>query len=145
MTGAMRWRMIGYMAALFIAGAITGAAVMARTAAGSQTLKVGRTDEIESLIKQRLQILHLTPEQWQKFRPLIRKTSEELEASHLESLQRSSAAVEKLHAEIRDEASPDAKLSPEQQAKLTELEAERRGLMLKKYNYPPGAAQASKP
>jgi Spy/CpxP family protein refolding chaperone len=139
MTGPMRWRMIGYMAALFIAGAITGAAVMARTAAGSQTLKVGRTDEIESRIKQRLQALDLTPQQWQKFDPLIKQTSQKLEASHLQCLQQCSAAVENMYAEIMPA------LTPEQQEKEKQLGAERRNSMREKYNFTPEAAQTGKP
>jgi Spy/CpxP family protein refolding chaperone len=131
MNGLMRWRMIGYLAALFVAGIITGAAVMARTTAGTQTLKVGRTEEIQELIRQRFHVLALTTEQRQKFDPLIKKASEELEASHLGCLERCSAAVESLEAQIR----PD--LSPDQLEKLKQLETERRAMLRQKYNYPP--------
>jgi len=138
MNGLMRWRMIGYLAALFVAGVVTGAAVMTRTTAGTQTLKVGRTEEIQALMSERLEILHLTPEQRQKFSPLIKKASEELEASHLACLQQCSTAVERLHDDIR----PD--LTPEQNDKLKELENERHAMMRQKYNFPPEAAQAGK-
>ena len=139
MTELMRWRMAGYLAVLFIAGAITGAAVMARNAAGSQTLKIGRSEEIASLIRLRLSALDLTPEERAKFEPLIKQTSEELEASHLQCLQRCSVAVEALYAQIKME------LKPEQIEKFNQLEMERRALMRKKYNYPPEAPQAGHP
>lgn len=137
MNEPMRWRMFAYMLALFIAGAICGAAVMSRMAAGSQTLKVGRTGEIEGIIKQKLELnLELTPEQRGKFEPLIKKTSVELEASHLDCLKRCSDAVDKMHEQII----PD--LTEEQRAKLKQLEVERRALMRTKYNYPPETANA---
>ena len=139
MTELMRWRVFAYVAALFIAGVITGAAVKWRTVADGQTLKVGRWEEIATRIRERLNQLDLTPEQQRKFEPLIKATSMELEASHLECLQRSSAAVDKLHALIKQD------LTPEQITKLTELEAERRALMKSKYNYPPEAASTNGP
>ena len=131
MTEPMRWRVFAYMLALFIAGAITGAAVMARNAAGSQTLKVGRTEEIARLIKLRLSLLDLTPEQEHTFDPLIKQASEELEASHLQCLERSSTVVSNLHAQIK------LSLTPEQLEKLKQLEAQRCNTMKSKYNYPP--------
>jgi hypothetical protein len=57
------------------------------------------------------------------------KTSVELEAVHKDCLDRISAALDELHAQIR----PD--LTPDQQLLLTGLETERRELMSQKYNY----------
>jgi Spy/CpxP family protein refolding chaperone len=137
MNELMRWRMFAYMLALFIAGAISGAAVMSRMAAGSQTLKVGRTGEIEGIIKQKLILnLDLTPEQQAKFEPLVKKTSEELEASHLDCLKRVCDSLDKMHEQMK----PD--LTEEQRERMKQVEAERRASMLKKYNYPPETAKA---
>ena len=137
MNEPMRWRMFGYMAALFIAGAISGAAVMSRNAAGSQTLKVGRTNEIAGLNRQKLNLnLDLSPEQREKFEPLIKKTSEELEASHLDCLKRISDALARMHEQLK----PD--LTPDQLEKLKQVEADRRVKMREKYNYPPETAKA---
>lgn len=131
MTEPMRWRMFGYMAALFVAGAITGAAVMSRTVVNSQSLKVGRTDEILTLIKMHLHDLDLTPQQREKFDPLIHKTAQEFEASHLDCLNRINLAIQNLHQQMLPE------LTPEQREKLKQLEAQHRDKMRKKYNYPP--------
>ena len=139
MSEIIRWRMIGYLAALFVAGSITGAAVMSRTAAGSQSLKIGRTNEIAALIRQKLSPLNLTPEQREKFEPMITKTSEELEAFHLECLQRCAVAVDKLH----DDMSKD--LTPEQKEKMKEVDADRRAAMRAKYNFSPETPLAAKP
>ncbi|HEX3799183.1 MAG TPA: hypothetical protein VH413_10820 [Verrucomicrobiae bacterium] len=138
MNGLTRWRIIAYLAILFIAGVITGAAVMTRTNAATQTLKIGRTEEIQKLMTRRLQALNLTPEQRAKFEPLIKKASEELEATHLQCLERCTVAVDNLHAQIRSQ------LTPEQNEKLQELEAERHTIMRNKYNYPPDTASAGK-
>lgn len=139
MTEQMRWRMFAYMAALFIAGAICGAAVMHHMAA-KQSLKVGRTDEISQLIMQKLDLnLELTAEQRQKIEPLVRKTSEEMEASHLACLDRICAAIVQLHDQIK----PD--LTPEQLPKLARMDVERQKMMREKYNYPLDATNAAKP
>jgi Spy/CpxP family protein refolding chaperone len=139
MNRLMRWRMIGYMAALFVAGVVTGAAVMARTAAGSQTLKVGRSEEIASLIRERCALLDLTHDQKDKFEPWILKASQDLEKSHLDCLQQCSKAVDTLYAQIEKE------LTPEQKENLKQLEAERRATLKKKYNYPPDGSPAGVP
>jgi Spy/CpxP family protein refolding chaperone len=125
----MRWRMIGYMGALFVAGAITGAAVMSRTAAGSQTLKIGRTEEMAQLIEQKMQPLHLTSEQREKIRPLIKQASVDLESSHLTCLQKCAAIVDEMHTLMAPI------LTPEQRDQLQTLEAERRERLQKKYNF----------
>lgn len=138
MNELMRWRMFAYMLALFIAGAICGAAVTSHMAAGSQTLKVGRTGEIEGIIKQKLILnLDLTPEQKAKFEPLVKKTSEDLEASHLECLRRVCDSLDKMHEQMK----PD--LTEEQREKMKKVETERRANMKKKYNYPPEAARTA--
>ena len=135
MTEAMRWRMIGYMAALFVAGAVTGAAVMGRMVP-QQTLKVGRTGEIEAIMKQKLAPLDLTPAQQATFEPLFKKASEDLEASHLACLERSTAVVDALHAQLK------LSLTPEQNAKLEEMDTQRRAKMKEKYNYPLATSEA---
>lgn len=131
MTELMRWRMFGYMLALFTAGAISGAAVMSHMRS-AQSLKVGRSAEIAGIIRQKLVTsLDLTPEQRRKFDPIINQASEEMEASHLECLKQVTAASTRMHAQML----PD--LTPEQREKLSKLEAERREIMRQKYNYPP--------
>ncbi len=129
MTGQARWKVIAYAAALFVAGAFSGAMVTYHKAE-TQPLKVDRKGEIADHIRQRLMTnLVLTPEQAKKIEPVIEQTAEELEASHRDCLNRISTALDKMHSEIRPE------LSADQKEKLKQLEAERRELMLKKYNY----------
>jgi hypothetical protein len=131
MTKPARWKVIAYAVALFVAGGISGA-VATYHKAETSPLMVNRKAEITEHISQRLtKALELTPEQVQKISPSIEKTAEELETSHRDCLNRISAAIDKMHVEIRPE------LSAGQIEKLKQLEAERRELMQKKYNYTP--------
>ena len=130
MNNPNRYRAIFYAAALVLFGAIIGAMVMSRISGNPQTLRLGRVDEIATLIRQRLEgKLDLTPEQKVRIEPMIRKAAEEMEASHRDCLVRVNRAADNLHKEIKPE------LIPEQQQKLLELESERAGRMLDKYSY----------
>jgi hypothetical protein len=139
MTRPAAWKVLLYTAALFIAGAVCGAMFMSRRApVADQPLKLGRTAEIANNIRTKLDSrLQLTPGQQQKFDPLFVKTSAELESIHKDCLDRITAALNQLHAEM----GPD--LTPEQQQAVKALEAERRDLMLQKYNYCPGATNSA--
>jgi Spy/CpxP family protein refolding chaperone len=120
--------------ALFVAGFISGAMVTYHKAEPAPW-KVGRQKEIAEHIRQRLKnTLNLTPEQAQKIDPYIEKTAEQLEASHVTCLNSICAALDRMHVDIAPE------LSAEQKQKLEQITAERRDLMLKKYNYAPAPA-----
>ena len=137
MTKPARWKVIAYAAALFIAGAISGA-VATYHKAETSPLKVDRKGEIAEHIRQRLTTtLELTPEQAQKIDAAMEKAAEELEASHRDCLNRISAALDKMHLEIRPQ------LNAGQKEKLKQLEVERREVMLKKYNYSPEPTNSS--
>jgi Na+/phosphate symporter len=132
-----RVKAIFYAVALLVFGGIIGAMIKSATSTTPQVLRVGRVDEIEAVILQRLDAkLALTPEQKQRIQPLIKKAAEEMEASHLDCLKRVNKAVDTLHEEIKPE------LIPEQAQKLGELESERAARMREKYNYPQSASNA---
>jgi hypothetical protein len=139
MTRPAAWKVLLYTCALFLAGAVCGAMLISRRApVVDQPLKLGRTPEIADKIRTKLDSrLQLTPAQQQKFDPLFVKTSVELESIHKDCLDRITAALSQLHAEM----GPD--LTPEQQESVKALEAERRDLMLQKYNYCPGATNST--
>jgi hypothetical protein len=139
MTRPAAWKVFLYTAALFIAGAVCGAMLIShRAPVAEQPLKLGRTAEIADKIRTKLNArLQLTPAQQAKFEPLILKTSADLESIHKDCLDRITAALNLLHAEM----APD--LTPGQQQSVKALEAERRDLMLQKYNYCPGATNST--
>jgi len=125
-----RGKIIAYMVALFVAGGICGAMVVARMAANPQTLIVNRSPEIAVKIQKKLTArLALTPEQLAKIQPLIEKTSEELEASHRDCLKRISLAIDNLHVQLCP------LLTPEQKPMLAALDEERREAMWEKFHY----------
>jgi Spy/CpxP family protein refolding chaperone len=129
-----RLKVVAYVVALFLAGAIFGAMVMSKISAGSQTLTVNRSPEIAAKMQKKLSDrLALTGEQLQKIQPLIEKTAEELEASHRDCLKRISQAIDDLHSQLGPH------LTPEQQPKLAALAAEKKELMWQKYHYRPEA------
>lgn len=134
MTKPARWKVLAYAVALFVAGFVSGAMVTYHKVE-PPPWKVGRQKEIADHIRQRLKnTLNLTPEQAQKIDPYIEKTAEQLEASHVTCLNTICAALDKMHVDIAPE------LSEEQKQKLEQITAERRDLMLKKYNYAPASA-----
>jgi hypothetical protein len=136
MTGQARGKILVYAVALFIAGGISGA-VATYHKVETQPLRVNRKGEITEHILTRLKTtLALTPEQEKRFQPMIEATAAELEASHLDCLNRVSTALDKLHGLISPE------LSADQQEKLKQLETERRQLMMQKYNYAPTNSSA---
>ena len=118
-------------------GAVHGRAASAgrwRPITGSETqpLKLNRKREIADHLRERMKTsLVLTPEQEQKFEPVIQATASEMEASHGACLNRISTALDKMHGlSIK----PD--LTQEQHmVKLKQLQADRRDLMWKKYSY----------
>jgi hypothetical protein len=130
MTRPATSKVLLYAAALFAAGSVIGAVTMYHLTPAPQPLKLGRAGEIAARIRAKLDSrLQLTPEQQQKFEPFILKTSADLESVHKDCLDRISAALDQLHAQI----SPD--LTPAQKQSLAALETERRQMMLQKYNY----------
>jgi hypothetical protein len=139
MTRPAAWKVLLYTVALFIAGAVCGSIFTSRRMpVADQPLKLGRTNVIAERIRTKLDSrLQLTPAQQEKFEPLFVKTSVELESIHKDCLDRISAALDRLHTEMR----PD--LTPAQLDSLTALEAERREQMLQKYNYCPGATNSN--
>ena len=139
MTKPARWKVIAYAAALFVAGVICGAAVVSRMSASSP-FRLNRSEEIAARIRQRLtDRLALTPDQVEKIDPIIRKTSEELEASHRDDLNRITAALDGMHAQIAPE------LTVDQKVKLGQVRAERARVFQEKYNYPPKEAKPGQP
>jgi hypothetical protein len=133
-----RVKAICYALALLVLGGVIGAMIKSAMSATPQSLLLGREDEIEATIFNHLDAkLALTPQQKQRIEPLVKKTAQELEASHFDCLKRVNEALDKLHAEIKPE------LIPEQQEKMRELESERAEKMWDKYRYKPAATNAA--
>lgn len=131
MNDTARWKIIGYAAVLFLLGGVCGAVVAPKLLPpAQQTLKLGREQEIASLMRAKLKAkLNLDADQEQKIEPFIKAASESLETSHATCLKSVLAAINKMHVDI------GSILRPDQIAKLKELDAERVESWRTKYNY----------
>jgi Spy/CpxP family protein refolding chaperone len=131
MTNLTRWKVIGYAAALFIAGAATGSVV---THGLSRHPKVAHKRDIIESIRNRLQTrLNLTPEQQQKIEPFLQQAGEKFKAIHDNSVKDFARASDELDAQIA------TVLTPEQRAKLEEMCRERRDFVHKGFSPQPEA------
>src|SRR5438067_5837993 len=120
---AMPWKTIAYAAALFIAGGVTGATIGVAVEKGSM-FRPPRPHDMAQQMRNRLRSrLALTPEQLQKIDPIIKKTSDDLNAIHQETVARAAQITENCNAQIA------ASLSPEQKQKMEQMEKEHRGFL----------------
>lgn len=113
-----------YVIALFLAGAITGGVVGACTAKRLMFLHPPRPHDLAQHLRAQLHTrLGLTPEQERRIDPILDQTDSQLKAIHREAMAKVSQAIDQTHSRIA------AELTPEQQAKLKQLEKERREFM----------------
>ncbi len=124
------WKVIGYAIVLFLLGGVCGAVVAPKFLPVQQTLKLGREEEITTMMRAKLKTrLNLTDEQTQKIEPFVKQASASLEASHRACLKSVLEALDKMHGDIQ------SFLEPGQLAKLKGLETERADSWRAKYNY----------
>lgn len=123
MTPFSKWKTIGYAAAIFVTGAISGGAL------GIYETKSGLfapppEQEMALRIRNRLQEkLGLSNEQMTKVTPIIESTARDLHAVRMEAAQRVNRVFEDAYARL------SSVLTPEQRAKLDQMQRERRAMM----------------
>jgi len=122
-----------YIIALFLAGAATGGIVGACTAKRMMFLHPPRPHDLAEQMRSQLQSrLNLTAEQKKKIDPILDQTDTQLKAIHLETMSKVSQIIDQTHAKIA------AELTPDQQAKLVQLEKERREFLNRRPHGPFG-------
>ena len=116
MSDLSKTKLISYLAAIFVAGGITGATVAARATKQIMT-ESPRTGPMEArYLKERFQSkLSLTPEQCKVIDPILEKMSEDLKASRSECMKKIGAIMKSSYDQIGKE------LTPEQRVKLEEM------------------------
>jgi hypothetical protein len=118
-----KWKTIGYAAALFATGAISGVALGVYETK-THLLEPQRTQEIADRIKTRLQAkLDLSPDQEAKINPIVDNTAAEVRTARMEMAQRIGKIFEESYAKI------SAILTPDQRKKLDQMEKERADMM----------------
>jgi len=118
-----KWKTIGYAAAIFVTGGISGGALGVYEAK-SHLFEPQREQEIAVRIRTRLQTkLALSPDQMAKINPIIDSDAAAVRAIHMEATQRVNKVFEDSYAKV------SSILTPEQRAELDQMEKERREMM----------------
>jgi Spy/CpxP family protein refolding chaperone len=118
-----QWKTIGYAAAIFVAGGISGGSLGVYEAKSRLFSPPGER-EMALHMRNRLQArLGLTPEQMAKINPIVENAASELRSIRVETAQRLDKVFEDSYAQV------SAVLTPEQRPKLDEMLRERRAMM----------------
>ena len=119
MTQVSKWKIIGYAAAIFIAGGISGGALGVYETK-SNLLVPPREQEMALRIRDRFQArLGLSPDQIAKITPIIDSAAAELHSIHMETNERTNKVFDDSYTQIA------AVLTPEQRTKLEQMRKER--------------------
>ena len=122
MNRALKWKLIVGFVLVFLAGGMTGAFI---TASQARHLFFGPYHGVMSdRIRNRLRVqLRLTDDQLAKISPIIDKTAAQLDTIRMETGRRVRETIAEAHREMA------ADLTPEQRAKLQQMEARHRRWM----------------
>ena len=118
-----QWKTIGYAAAIFVAGGISGGALGVYEAKSHLFSPPGER-EMALHMRNRFQArLGLTPDQMAKINPIVETAAAELRSIRVETAQRLNKVFEDSYAQV------SAILTPEQRPKFDEMLKERRAMM----------------
>ena len=119
MTKARSWKVILYATVIFMAGLFIGSLTGPRMLI--RLLRPPTPAEMSSHILARLQSrLSLTPEQTAQIKPLVEQTASEIDAIRVATTKQIADRIAESNSKIA------AFITPEQKAKLDQIEAERR-------------------
>ena len=124
MTQFSKWKTIGYAAAIFVTGGISGGALGVYEARTHLFSEMPRDSDIALRMRERLQKrLDLTDDQMAKINPIIDATAAQLRTIRMDTMQRLNKVFDDSYAKVA------AVLTPDQKAKLDEMDKERRAMM----------------
>jgi Spy/CpxP family protein refolding chaperone len=122
-----RWKVALYLAAIFVAGGVTGWTIAAR-ATKEKMYSSFRSDEFAAHLRERVRSgLDLTPDQAAKIEPIIERTCSEMKSIHRDTYKRISQIISNLNAQIA------AELTPDQKAKFEQMEKDRQESTRRKF------------
>jgi Spy/CpxP family protein refolding chaperone len=101
MNNLTRWKLVGYMTALFVAGAAAGALA---TRPSPPKPKLDLTESIRRHLQHKL---NLTPEQQQKIEPLVEAAGDKIKTLQDTSLKEITQVSDALDAQIAPMLNPD--------------------------------------
>jgi hypothetical protein len=118
-----QWKTMGYAAAIFVVGGISGGALGVYQTK-SHLFAPSREDEIALHLRNRLQTgLGLTPDQVAKINPITDSAASEIRSIRTETMQRVNKVFEDSYAKV------SAILTPDQRTKLDQMQKERHDMM----------------
>lgn len=119
MSSLSKWQAAVYLAAIFLAGGVSGW-MAATTVARQAALKRPQPREIAKTFKERTRALHLTPEQQAKVDAIADRAAADVSAVNEENVRRIKSCFSNRHAQVC------ALLTPEQREQFERTEKERR-------------------
>src|SRR5690349_12807624 len=119
MSGLSKFKVAIYLAAIFVAGSVSGWVIATKTLK-QQAFTAPRSDEIAASLRSCLRSkLQLTEEQQTRIDGVIERSSRDMQAIHKERIDRIRQAVSNRNAQIM------ALLNPDQQKQFEQIEKER--------------------
>ena len=117
MNGLSKTKLFMYLAAIFIAGGVTGATVAVK--ASKQMAEAPRFGHLEAhYLKERFQSkLSLTPEQAQVIEPILEKVSDDLKGIRTDCTKRIGGIMKNAYEQIGKELTADQRVKLEQMKK----------------------------
>jgi hypothetical protein len=123
MTGFSKWKTIGYAAAIFVAGGISGGALGVYEERSHLNVPP-REQETALRLRNHLQSrLDLSPDQVAKIDPIIDSAASGIRSIRVDSAQRINKVLDDSYAQI------SAVLTPDQRVKLDQMQKERHDLI----------------
>jgi Spy/CpxP family protein refolding chaperone len=136
----LKWKLGLAFLLVFVAGGMTGAFFGVHHLHGHVILGPPHSGDVPDMMREHLRrTLGLTSEQEKKIAPIVDATSAKLETIRVETAERVRTVME----ESKKEVAP--MLTPEQQRKLDDLEAEHRKMMMHHGFLPPPPPPKDKP
>jgi len=123
MTQFSKWKTIGYAAAIFVAGGISGGALGVYETRSQLSVPVRQQEMVQHLRNRLKARLGLSPDQVEKITPIIEGAAAQIRSIRLETFQRVNKVFDDSYAQI------SAVLTPEQRTKLDKMQRERREMM----------------
>jgi len=118
-----KWTTIGYAAAIFVAGGISGGAIGIYEARSHVPAPPGEQEMAGRMLNRLQARLDLTPDQMAKIRPIIERAAADLRSIRTDTAQRINKTFDDSYAQV------SAILTPAQRVKLDDLQKKRREAM----------------
>jgi Spy/CpxP family protein refolding chaperone len=137
-----KWKTIGYAAAIFVTGGISGGALGVYEAR-TNLFATPQMQDVAGHLRTRLQTkLGLSPDQMQQINPIIESATSQIRSIRMETWQRVNKVFDDSYSQI------SAILTPDQRVKFDEMQKERRAWMQTHWqenHHHPGDAGGSPP